>query len=331
LRTGSTTETNSGFDKTKADEIKTLAGIKRTANGEPMAAGEIVTIPVVERRDGSRANVIVRGIEPVSRQLRPNFQVLPGGKDLEPGKGECLVSQNLSRRFKGASVGEIFRVSDSESYRVVGLFTAGGSAAESEIWVDVDDLRSNSKRFNVVSSVQFRAASSTDQKNLMSTIKGEQRFALQPLTETQYFLAQTESSLFLKGAGIVIALFLSFGAMFAAANTMFSAVKSRAREIGTMRALGFPGHSILISFLLESLILCSLGGLIGVLATLPLSSLTFGTSNFSTFSEITVNFRFGVWVITAAIAMTLAMGVFGGLFPAIRAVRLNVIDALREL
>jgi putative ABC transport system permease protein len=129
----------------------------------------------------------------------------------------------------------------------------------------------------------------------------------------------------------VIALFLSIGAMFAAANTMFAAVSSRTREIGTMRALGFSRFSILISFLGESVLLCALGGVLGVLATLPLSFLTFGTNSIDTFAEVSVNFRFGPLVVIVAAIMTLAMGIFGGLFPAIRAVRMDVISSLREL
>jgi putative ABC transport system permease protein len=138
-------------------------------------------------------------------------------------------------------------------------------------------------------------------------------------------------SLFLKAAGTLIAVLLTFGAMFAAANTMFAAVSSRTREIGTLRALGFPQSDVLISFLGESFLLCALGGALGLLATLPLNLLTIETFNFGSFASISISFRFGWTVAAVAMIMTVAMGLFGGMFPALRAVRLEVIAALREL
>ena len=147
----------------------------------------------------------------------------------------------------------------------------------------------------------------------------------------KYFAEQSRSSVFLKVAGTVIATLLTIGAMFAAANTMYAAVRSRTREIGTLRALGFPRRDVLFSFMGESILLCSLGGIVGLLATLPLSAITYGTSNFNTFSEVTINFRFGPIVMLVAFVMTLAMGVLGGIFPALRAVRMDVVAALREV
>ena len=135
----------------------------------------------------------------------------------------------------------------------------------------------------------------------------------------------------MKGAGTLIAVLLTFGAMFSSANTMFAAVSARTREIGTMRALGFSQFDILLSFLGESLLLCGLGGAVGLLATLPLNALTYETSDFNSFASITVAFRFGPLVLAVALIMTLSMGLFGGMFPALRAVRLDVISALREL
>ncbi len=330
LRKGSATETNSGFESSKADQIRTLAGIARDPQGRPLVAAELIHIPVVERVDGGRANLIVRGIEPASRPLRPDFRIVQG-RDLVPGKGEAIVSQSLSRRFKGAGVGGELRMGQKESYRVVGLFTAGGSAAESEVWVDAGDLRQNTRREGFVSTAQVRAASVADRDALRRTIKDDPQFALEAKTEAEFFAEQSQTAQFYKVAGLVIAFFLSIGAMFAAANTMYAAVSSRTREIGTMRALGFSRFAILISFLGESVLLCALGGMLGLLATLPLTLLTFGTNNIDTFAEVSVHFRTGPLVVAVAAAMTLAMGVFGGLFPAVRAVRMDVISSLREL
>ena len=330
LRRGSTSETGSGFTAAKADDLATLPGIARGEDGRPLAAKEMINVPVAERVDGTRTNVIVRGVSPASRALRPSFRVV-AGRDFEPGKGECVVSRSLSGRFKGASIGGVFKVGEKESYRVVGLFTAGGSAAESEVWVDLRDLEKNLGREGFVTGVQLRAESASALDALKTTIDRDARFKLGAQRETDYYQSQSLSSLFLKAAGTLIAVLLTIGAMFAAANTMYAAVSARTREIGTMRAIGFSRGDILVSFLGESVLLCTLGGLLGLAATIPLSALTFGTSNFNTFAEVTVAFRFGPLVMLVAVLMTLAMGVFGGLFPAVRAVRLDVVRALREV
>jgi putative ABC transport system permease protein len=330
LRKGSSTETTSGFSTSKADELATLPGIARGESGQPMVASELVYIPMAERVGGSRTNIIVRGVKGASRALRPAFTIIEG-RDLVPGRGECLVSRNLSHRFKDATIGGHLKMGEKDAFRVVGLFTAGGSAAESEVWADFDDLARVISREGTVSSVQLRAGSPNDLERIRKTIEDDTRFRLAALREADYYATQSQSSLFLKGAGTLIAVLLTIGAMFAAANTMYAAVSARTREIGTMRALGFSRLDLLLSFLGESVLLCSLGGLLGLLATIPLGALTFGTSNFNTFAEVTFSFRFGPLVMAVALIMTLAMGVFGGLFPALRAVRLDVIRALREL
>ncbi len=329
LRKGADSETSSGFDADKADKLPNLPGIRRE-DGRPLAASELVNIPIAERVDGGRTNLIIRGVEPASRRLRPDFRIVQG-RDFEPGKGECVVSKTLSRRFNGAGLGGTLKVGERESYRVVGLFTAGGSAAESEVWVDLKDLRQALRREGNVSSVQVRAASVADRDRIRRTIQDDPQFKLAAIPEAEFFAEQSRTAMFYKVAGVVIALFLGLGAMFSAANTMYAAVASRTREIGTMRALGFSRGAILISFLGESVLLCALGGIVGLLATLPLAALTFGVNNLDTFAEVSIHFRTGPLVVGVAVAMTLAMGLFGGLFPALRAVRMDVISALREL
>lgn len=330
LRKGSSSEVGGGFLSDKADDLLNLPGIARDEEGQPLAAKELLNIPLAERVNGTRTNVILRGVQRASRKLRPDFKIVDG-KDFDPGKGECIVSRKLSRSFKGAQVGGVLHFGDKEIYRVVGTFSAGGSAAESEIWADLKDVERNTGRDGSVSSVQIRAASPDDYARMRKTIDDDTQFKLAAIPESAYFESQSRSGAFLKVVGTLIAVLLTFGAMFAAANTMFSAVKSRTREIGTMRALGFSQRDILISFLSESLILCTLGGLLGLLATVPLNALTLETSNFNTFASVLITFRFGPLVMTVALVMTLAMGLFGGMFPALRAVRLDVISALREL
>jgi putative ABC transport system permease protein len=344
LRKGSSSETNSGFALERAQEIATLPGIARggpdaeggpgegvpDARGKPLVAAELLNIPVMPRADGTRANIIVRGVEPTSHALRPHFRIIRG-RFFEPGRGECIVAVGLAGRFRGASVGDVLQVGPRESYQVVGLFSAGGSAAESEVWVDRPDLEKNMSREGSVTSVQLRAESPAARDAIAAAIRDETRFGLDPRSESEYYASQQMAGIFLTALGVIIAVLLSIGAMFAAANTMFAAVKSRTREIGTMRALGFGRFAILASFLGESLLLCLLGGLLGFAATMPLSALTFGITDFNSFSERTFHLRFGPLVFAVAFGMTLAMGLFGGLFPAVRAVRLDVVKALREL
>ncbi|MDB5353187.1 MAG: ABC-type antimicrobial peptide transport system, permease component [Planctomycetota bacterium] len=330
LRKGSTNETSSYFDLSKVVELATIPGIARDEKGRPLCAGELVNIPVCERANGSRANLIIRGMDPISPALRPNFKIIEG-RTIEPGKGECLVAKPISGRFKGTRLGETLKCGERESYRVVGVFTAGGGAAESEVWVDRNDLARNTQRTGFVSDVQLRAASAADRDAIQKTIQTGTQFNLLAMKESDYYADQQITGMVLLVIGSVIAVLLSIGAMFAAANTMFAAVKSRTREIGTLRALGFSRFDVLLCFLGESILLCSLGGLLGWLATLPMSALTFGTNDFNSFAEKTIQFRFGPLVFAVAFAMTMAMGVFGGLFPAIRAIRLDVIKALREV
>lgn len=330
MRHGSTNETTGGFESWKADELLTLPGIARDSSGLVLAAKELLNIPLATRENGSRTNIIVRGVQPASRQLRPSFRIVKG-RDFVEGRGECIVSPGMARRFKGAQIGGRLEFGEKEQYNVVGVFTAGGSAAESEVWADFQDVVRNTGREGSVSCVQLRARDQPAFLELSKTIENDTRFKLAAIPEPQYFQSQSRSGIFLKGAGTLIAVLLTFGAMFAAANTMFAAVSSRTREIGTMRALGFPRRDILACFLGESLILCSLGGLVGVLAVIPLNALTYETSDFNSFASMTIAFRLGPLALGVAVVMTLAMGLFGGMMPALRAVRLDVIAALREL
>jgi putative ABC transport system permease protein len=330
LRKGSSNETTGGFARDRAEELLTLDGLARDEKGAPLGSLELLNIPMVERRDGTQTNIIIRGVSAAGPKLRPEFTLVQG-RMFVPGKAECIVGQGVARRFKGAAVGSVLKITDRESYPVVGVFTSAGSAAESEVWLDINDLAHNIGREGNVSSVQLRAASAADLDRMKASIDNDTRFRLEAKRETDYFADQAMTSNFLKVSGTIIALFLTIGAMFAAANTMYAAVGARTREIGTMRALGFSRFDILVSFLAESVLLCTLGGIVGVLATFPLSAFSFGVSNFNTFTEATVSFRFGPLVLLVAVVMTLAMGVFGGLFPAMRAVRMDVVTALREL
>lgn len=329
LRQGSTNEINSGITLATAGELLHLDGIRTDPSGRRLAAAELVSVPVLERLDGSRSNVIIRGISDASGDLRPGFSIVVGRR-LRPGTGECMVGRNLSGRFKGTSPGDVLRVTGGESYRVVGVFAAARSTAESEVWVDLKELGRGLRREGVVSSAQLRAATADDVERLRAAIAREPRFRLKALRETEYYASQEATVRFLEGAGTLISILLVIGASSAVANTMAVAIRSRTREIGTLRALGFSRFGILAAFLAESAFLCTLGGVIGLLATLPARALIFGVSSFHSYSESFVSLSFGPLTLAVVILMTVATGLLGGLLPALRAAGIDVIAALRE-
>ncbi len=329
LRKGSQDEVSSGIAEQLAKEVTTLSGIATNGEGKPLVSMEYVTILTKPRRgNGGTTNVIVRGMDPIGRELRPNFQIVQG-RDLQPGVNEGITSERMAKRFQNLAIGEQLEINQVQ-FTIVGYFEANGSAAESEVWTDYRDLTSARRITGAVSCVNLRARDENAKRALVDRIENDEQFNLQAIDEIKYYEDQMNSSIAIKVIGYFIALFLTIGAMFAAANTMYAAVASRSREIGTLRALGFGRGSILTSFLLESVFLCLLGGALGCLATLPFNGISTGTANWSTFSEITFAFRFGPKVLIRGVLMALAMGVLGGLFPAIRAVRMNIIQALRE-
>jgi putative ABC transport system permease protein len=327
LRKGSTDEISSGLEQKVASDVASLQGIARSADGRPLCSVEFVTILTKPRRNnGGTVNLIVRGLDDVGRMLRPDFRIVEG-RDVNPGTFEAITSRSMAARFENLAIGEELEI-NRRNFRIVGYFEAAGSAAESEVWTDLRDLTLARKSPGAVSAVCLRAESPEQRDRLIDTLASDKRFQLSAIRETQYFEDQMNQASAIQYIGYLIAGFLIFGAMFAAANTMYAAVASRAREIGTLRALGFPRSAVLSSFLFEAVVLCLLGGLLGCAGTLPFNGLSTGTIN--QFSEITFSFRFGPRVLLQGVTLAVVMGLLGGLLPAIRAVRINIISALRE-
>jgi putative ABC transport system permease protein len=250
------------------------------------------------------------------------------GRDITPGVNEAITSRTMAERFENLGLGSKLEINKVD-FTVVGYFEAAGSAAESEVWTDLRDLTNARRTPEAVSSVNLRAADADAKSALIRRIQEDEQFNLKVVDEPEYFENQMTASLAIRIVGMFIAAFLTVGAMFAAANTMYGAVASRARDIGTLRALGFRRRSILFSFLLESILICLMGGVLGCLATLPFNGLSTGTANWATFSEITFSFRFGPSVMLQGLILALSMGLLGGLFPAVRAVRMTTSNALR--
>jgi putative ABC transport system permease protein len=334
LRKGSTSEAVSAVTEAAAREVKALSGIDTDDEGNPLAASELVVFAYLPRHGSTQpVNVAVRGVDAASRDLRAGMQIVEG-RNFTPGLREAIVSRAMSQRFQNLAIGDTFKVEGGD-FNVVGVFEAGGGAVESEVWTDQRVLAQLAKRTGAMSSLQFRAINQTERDRLIAYIEGDEQIDLGAITEGQYYAEQAQQSALIKIVGYMIAFFLTIGAMFAVSNTMYGAIASRAREIGTLRALGFGRVSILTAFILESLALCLAGAALGCLAALAityfLGGIQTGTMNAATFTEIAFSFDFGPRVLAKGAILAIVMGAIGGFLPALRAVRMKVVDALREV
>jgi putative ABC transport system permease protein len=332
MRVGSQAEMQSVVTPDQYEMIRALPGIERSASGEPLVSPELLTLVNVPRMDGQNSNVQVRGLAPIGFEMRPGVRMV-NGRVFRAGAGEAIVSKNLSTRFANMNLGDVIHQGNFR-WTIVGQFDAAGSAYESEIWADVKDLQAQTKR-QIFSSIFVRATDPDSADRYIETVKGDQRLKLEGKTEKKYYEEQMVTGGPIKILAILVGVFTAIGASFGAMNTMYAQVSARTREIGTLRALGFSRSSVLASFILESLALCAIGGVVGtsfafVLFNFIVTKPT-GTMNFRTFSEILFNFRLTPPLIAGGIVFSLAMGLFGGFFPAWRAARLKIVNALREV
>ncbi len=330
LRDGAKSETESFFGLDKARLLAAMPGVARGPKGEPLASGQAFVLQILKRADGSESNVSLRGVEPAIFAIRPQVKVIEG-RPFEPGRAEVIVGRNLAKRFAGLAIGQQMLFGRVQ-FRVVGIFDADGSSFNSEIWVPIADLRDSFRRGENVSTVVLQAASAEAAVALVDRIKADQQLKLQPKLETEYFAEQANAnSRQFVILGNVLAVLMSFGACFAAANTMYAQVAARAKELGTLRAVGFPRRTILAAFLVEAAILGLLAGCVGALAALPLNSITAGTMNGVTFSEISFSLRTTPQILASGIFLAVITGVLGGLPPAIAASRRPITQLLREV
>jgi putative ABC transport system permease protein len=337
LRKGSEAELSGGFDASLFPTLKTLPGIAKDSKGEPMVSGEWVVVIVLPRKDGTgEVNVTVRGMMPDGLEMRqlPNAEKQPSvklaaGRWFQPGQREVVVSKSVRDRFSQSNIDDTMQFGKG-SWKVVGVFDAGGSAYESEVWGDVNQMASDFDRQGGYSSAYLRATDPIAADALKNRVSDDQRLKLEGVLENDYYAKQTSSGTPIKVIGWVVGVIMGIGSIFAAMNTMYAAVAYRGREIATLRIIGFSRPAILTSFVLESLLLALLGALAGILLMLPFNGWQTGTSNAVTFSEVVFALRITPGVALKAIIFALLMGFVGGLAPAWHAARQNILTALRS-
>ncbi|HEY6769711.1 MAG TPA: ABC transporter permease [Candidatus Sulfotelmatobacter sp.] len=329
LRKGSEAELSGGFDASLYPTLTSLPGIAKDSHGQPMASGEWVVVIVLPRKDGTgEVNVTVRGMMPDGLELRPGAKLVEG-RWFQPGQREVVVSKSIRDRFSHANIGDSMEFGKGK-WQVVGVFDAGGSAYESEVWGDVNQMATDFDRQGGFSSAYLRATDAVSADALKNRVSDDQRLKLEGVLETDYYAKQTSSGVPIKVIGIVVGVIMAIGSSFAAMNTMYAAVAYRGREIATLRVIGFSRPAILTSFVIESLLLALLGAAAGILLMLPFNGMQTGTSNAVTFSEVVFSLQITWGVALSAIVFALVMGLVGGFAPAWHAARQNILNALRS-
>lgn len=331
LRAGSDTEMSSTLELENTRVIKDAAGVARDASG-PLASAELlVVVNVPKRATGTDANVPLRGVESAGFTVRPEVQIVEGRRFRE-GQNEIIVGTAAAREFSGLEVGSRMRWGENE-WEVVGMFTAGGSVHESELWADARVLLGAYRRGNNFTSVYVHLTDPDAFTTFKDALTADPRLEVDVTRESEFYAAQSQvMRTLINRLGNTIALLMAVGATFGALNTMYSAVAIRTREIATLRALGFRGGAVLVSVMAEALLLALTGGLLGGLAAyLVADGYQTATMNFQSFSQVAFRLTVSSELLIGGIVYALVMGFAGGIFPAVNAVRLPVASGLRRL
>jgi putative ABC transport system permease protein len=317
------------------DQVKILQdapGVARGSDGAPLVTSEVVVIaPFPLKSTGTDANVQVRGVSSNVMSIRRNTKIVEG-RMFNPGLSELIVGKNASSTYSGLSLGNSVNFGGGH-WQVVGVFDAGGSAFDSEVWTDARVLDDVYKRpSNVFQSVTAHLTSPSALQAFKDAVTSDPRLSVDVSREIDYYSKQsTRMTQLITVLGGLVAGIMAIGAIFGALNTMYSAVAERGREIATMRALGFGAAAVVFSFVIEALLISFIGGAVGCLAVLPLNGLTTATMNWQTFSNMAFAFKITGGLLVGGIIFALVMGIIGGLPPAIRAAARPVAVALREL
>lgn len=330
LRSGATSEMMSGLGGDDVRYISEAPGVARTEDGAVASAELFVIIDLLKKSTLTDANVPLRGVTRAAPRVHQDFRIIDG-RMFQWGLNEVVVGAGANREFMGLAVGDTIEVA-REQWPVVGVFEAAGGVAEAEIWVDAAVLQTAYRRGNSYQSVYAKLESPDDFQAFKDALTADPRLNVRPMREEDYYAEQSELLYNLvTGLGTLIAVIMGVGAVFGALNTMYTAVAARAREIATLRALGFHSGPVILSVLFESLLLALAGGVIGAgLAWLAFDGFTAATLNFASFSQLTFAFHVSSSLLVQGILFAMIIGFFGGLFPAIRAARQPVATALRE-
>jgi len=322
LRRGAISETGSIIDVGAPLVVRNFPGI------EAISAERLVYVSTPRLSGTGSSNVVIRGLGDTGRALRPQVRLVRG-RWYRPGARELTVSRSIASRFRDCALGDEFPTG-SVRWKVVGLFDAGSTAYSSEMWTDPDGPATAFSR-RAWSDIVVRATDKAAIAPLLHLLDTEPRIDVDARTEINYFAEQTKASSPVRILGNVVAVIMAVGSAFAAMNTMYAAVGSRTREIAVLRALGFSGRAVALSFLSEAVLLSVVGGVIGGLAALPLNGLATGTTNWFTFSEMNFAFAITPSLLARGILFAIAMGTVGGVLPAMRASRLSAAAAMRAL
>lgn len=332
MRAGSTSEMMGGITLESVKLVQDKPGVARDASGQPLVTQEVVgVIPIPLISTGTDANVEVRGVSPNVLQIR-KFVKIVQGRMFHSGLDELVVGKNASKTYEGLTVGNTVNFGGGH-WNVVGVFDAGGSSFDSEVWCDASILNEVLKRpDNIFQSATVHLTSPAAFGLFKDSITSDPQLNLEVEREVDYYAKQSSAmTQLITVLGGLVAAVMAIGAVFGALNTMYSAVSERGREIATMRALGFSSWNVILSFLFEALLISFIAGIIGCVVVLPLNGMTTQTMNFSTFSNIAFAFKITFNLLVMGVIFALAMGVLGGLLPAVGAALRPVAVALREL
>jgi ABC-type antimicrobial peptide transport system permease subunit len=328
IRKGAETEVQSAIERNQANVMEMHPSVAMGADGRPLASKEIVVLISLAKIGSERlSNVVIRGVSPLGLALRPQVRLVEG-RMFRPGSSEIVVGSSIAKGFSGTRIGEHLRFAQRD-WTVVGRFDAGGSGFDSEIWGDVDQLMQSFRR-SAFSSMVLRLARSDLFERFSADIDVDPRLADQAKRERQFYSDQSKAlSTFINILGLTLSIIFSIAAMIGAMITMYASVANRVSEIGTLRALGFKRANVLAAFLLEALLLGFVGGVVGLCCAALMQFASFSTTNFQTFADISFGFVLTSGVVAKTLLFSVAMGLVGGFLPAVRAARMNIVDALR--
>jgi len=331
MRSGATSELNSGLSNEQTLIIGNAPGVLKDGDNAIMSAELYVITDVKKLSNQTDANVPFRGVQAGAFEVRDNIRI-SDGRMFEPGKNEIVVGRAAQREFMGLGVGDTIRFGQTE-WAIVGTFDAGGSVSESELWTDVRVLQSAYRRGNSFQSVRVRLESPDSIETLRQALDEDPRIDSDVMSEREYYSSQSQGLVqFIKLIGYPLTILMAIGAVFGALNSMYSSVSVRGKEIATLRALGFGPTAVLLSTIVESVLLALVGGLLGgLLAYLAFNGFTASTLNGQSFSQVVFDFAVTPELLVQGMKAALIIGIVGGFFPAIRAARLPVAQALREL